>query len=98
MPTNEAKRAKNDYISEYNKEHKKIFSARLYKDEYEEICAIIKSRGLNKAEFIRYAATKIKEGQIWSSFFILQLYMLYLVSSVCFAFLILKGILYTLNF
>ena len=38
MLTDEGKRAKNDYIREYNRERKRIFSARLYKDEYEEIC------------------------------------------------------------
>ena len=60
----ETKRAKNDYIREYNKEHKRIFSARLYKDEYEEIDEMIKKRGMNKAQFIRYAAAKLKEGKI----------------------------------
>lgn len=64
MLTDEGKRAKNNYIREYNKEHKKIFSARIYKDEYEEICELIKNKGMNKAEFIRYAAAKIKEGKI----------------------------------
>lgn len=60
----ETKRRKNDYIRDYNKEHKKIFSARLYKEEYEEIDELIKKRGMNKAQFIRYAATKLKEGKI----------------------------------
>lgn len=60
----ETKRAKNDYIREYNKEHKRIFSARLYKEEYEEIDELIKKRGMNKAQFIRYAAAKLKEGKI----------------------------------
>jgi hypothetical protein len=60
----ETKRRKNDYIRDYNKEHKRIFSARLYKDEYEEIDELIKKRGMNKAQFIRYAAAKLKEGKI----------------------------------
>ena len=64
MPTDEGKRAKNDYIREYNKEHKKIFSARIYKDEYEAINELIKAKGMNKAEFIRYAAQTLKEGKI----------------------------------
>lgn len=64
MLTDEGKRAKNDYIREYNREHKRIFSARLYKDEYEEIDDLIKKRGMNKAQFIRYAAAKLKEGKI----------------------------------
>lgn len=60
----ETKRRKNDYIRDYNKEHKRIFSARLYKEEYEEIDELIKKRGMNKAQFIRYAAAKLKEGKI----------------------------------
>ena len=60
----ETKRRKNDYIRDYNKEHKRIFGARLYKDEYEEIDELIKKRGMNKAQFIRYAAAKLKEGKI----------------------------------
>lgn len=60
----EVKRKKNDYIRDYNKKHKRIFSARLYKEEYEEIDELIKKRGMNKAQFIRYAATKLKEGKI----------------------------------
>lgn len=60
----EVRRKKNDYIRDYNKEHKRIFSARLYKDEYEEIDELIKKRGMNKAQFIRYAAAKLKEGKI----------------------------------
>ena len=64
MVSEEAKRKKNDYIRDYNKEHKRIFSARLYKEEYDEISELIKIKGMNKAEFIRYAAQKLKEGKI----------------------------------
>ena len=32
--------------------------------EYEEIDELIKKRGMNKAQFIRYAAAKLKEGKI----------------------------------
>ena len=61
MLTAEGKRAKNDYIREYNRERKRIFSARLYKDEYEEICDYLKQMKMNKAEFIRWAYDKLKQ-------------------------------------
>lgn len=61
MLTAEGKRAKNDYIREYNREHKRIFSARLYKDEYEEICDYLKQMKMNKAEFIRWAYDKLRQ-------------------------------------
>lgn len=61
MLTAEGKRAKNDYIREYNKEHKRIFSARLCKDEYKEICDYLKQMKMNKAEFIRWAYEELKK-------------------------------------
>lgn len=64
MLSEEAKRTRNNYIREYNKENKKIFSARLKNEDYNFICELLKEKKMNKAEFIRYAAEKLKEGKI----------------------------------
>ncbi len=53
---------KRAYNRKRNKELTKLFSVRLPNKEYEELCEYIKSQGMNKAEFVRWAFDKIKEG------------------------------------
>ncbi len=52
---------KREYNVKRNKELTKTFSARLPKEEYNDICEYLKLIKMNKAEFIRWAFDKIKE-------------------------------------
>lgn len=52
---------KREYNRKRTKEFYKSFSANLKKEEYEQIVEYLKSIGMNKAEFIRWAFDKIRE-------------------------------------
>ena len=52
---------KREYNRKRNRELTKLFSARLTKDEYQQLCEYLKAIGMNKAEFIRWAFDKIRE-------------------------------------
>lgn len=62
--TEEGRKAQASYINDYQKKNYKIFSCRLKKDDWEYINDILLSRNLNKPDFIKYAAEKLKEGKI----------------------------------
>lgn len=63
MPlSKEARKRKNAYNLKRNNELTKLFQARLFKAEYQELCDYLNSIGMNKAEFIRWAYDKLREG------------------------------------
>ena len=53
---------KREYNRKRTKEHYKSFSVNLKKEEYEQIVEYLKAVGMNKAECIRWAFDKIREG------------------------------------
>ena len=61
MLSEDARRRKIEYNINRNKELYKPFKADLPKEEYEMLCDYLKSIGMNKAEFIRWAFDKIRE-------------------------------------
>ena len=62
MLSEKAKENKKKYNTKRKKELYKKFGIDLKKDEYQEICEYLKSQGMNKAEFIRWAYDKLREG------------------------------------
>ena len=46
-----------------NKEIYGKFQALIPKEEYEQLCEYLQSIGMNKAEFIRWAFDKLREGE-----------------------------------
>lgn len=60
MLSEEAKRKKIIYNIERKKRLYKKFATDLLKPEYNEICDYLKSQGINKAEFIRWAYNELK--------------------------------------
>ena len=60
MLSEEARKRKVAYNVKRTKELYKQFSAKLLKNEYEEICNYLKSQGINKAEFVRWAYSELK--------------------------------------
>lgn len=62
MPLSEkARKRKVAYNVKRNKELTKKFCASLPKEEYAMVCEYLKSIGMNKAEFIRWAFDKLRE-------------------------------------
>lgn len=57
-----ARQNKVAYNIKRNNEMTALFRARLSKKEYQELCDYLKSIQMNKAEFIRWAFDKIREG------------------------------------
>lgn len=55
-----AKEKKKIYNIKRNRELTKTFSARLPKEEYQEICDYLKVVKMNKAEFVRWAYEKLR--------------------------------------
>ena len=60
----EGMKAKYDYITRYNKENYKFFTAQLKKEEYKELKELLEIKRLGNAEFIRYAYEKLLSGEI----------------------------------
>ena len=60
----ECMQSKLDYISQYNKENYKFFSAQLKKEEYKELKELLQLKHLGNAEFVRYAYEKLLSEQI----------------------------------
>ena len=58
--TEEGLKAKMDYINNWKRERKKIFSATLNKEEVDEITAFLKKKQMNKSEFVRWAYSVLK--------------------------------------
>ena len=58
----QARKNKIAYNIKRNKELYTKFAVNLPKKEYQELCDYLKSIGMNKAEFIRWAFDKLKEG------------------------------------
>lgn len=56
-----AKKKKMQYNIKRNRELTKTFSARLPKEEYQEMCDYLKSIEMNKAEFIRWAYFELRK-------------------------------------
>lgn len=56
-----ARKNKIAYNTKRNKELNKQFVTNLKKEEYKEITDYLKSIGMNKAEFIRWAYDKLRE-------------------------------------
>ena len=56
-----ARKHKVEYNIKRNKKFTTLFSARLPKDEYNQLCDYLKANGMNKAEFIRWAYDKLRE-------------------------------------
>lgn len=63
MPRLSEKARKNKvaYNMKRNKELTSLFSTRLPKEEYNQMMDYLKSIGMNKAEFIRWAFDKLRE-------------------------------------
>ncbi len=55
---------KYDYITRYQKQNYKMFSAQLKKEEYKELKELLEIKRLGNAEFIRYAYEKLLSGEI----------------------------------
>lgn len=51
---------KRKYNRERNKKLTKLFSARLKKEEYYDLCDCLEKNNMNKADFVRWAHEKIK--------------------------------------
>ena len=49
------------YNKSYIKQNYKKFVCELKREEWEELDSIIKSKGMNKSQFVRWALEKIKE-------------------------------------
>ena len=63
MPLSEkARKKKVAYNVKRNREMTASFRARLSKEEYNELCEYLQRIGMNKAEFVRWAFDKLKEG------------------------------------
>jgi hypothetical protein len=58
----EARQNKVAYNIKRNNELTTLFRARLSKKEYQELCDYLKLNGMNKAEFVRWAFDKLREG------------------------------------
>lgn len=64
MPlSKEARKKKIAYNMKRNNELTSLFRARLSKEEYNQLCDYLQSVGMNKAEFIRWAFDKLREGE-----------------------------------
>lgn len=62
MPlSEEARKRKNEYNLKRNNELTKLFAARLYNEEYEEICNYLKKKNINKKQFIIWAYEELKK-------------------------------------
>ena len=61
MLSEKARKNKNAYNVKRNKEVNKQFVTNLKKEEYNQIVEYLKSVGMNKAEFIRWAFDKLRE-------------------------------------
>lgn len=57
----QARKNKVEYNMKRNKELTTLFRARLYKEEYKQLCDCLKQMNMNKAEFVRWAFDKIRE-------------------------------------
>ena len=60
----EGMQSKLDYISQYNKENYKFFTAQLKKEEYKELKELLEQNHMSNAEFVRYAFDKLRSGEI----------------------------------
>ena len=58
----QARQNKVAYNIKRNNELTALFRARLSKKEYQELCDYLKLNGMNKAEFVRWAFDKLREG------------------------------------
>lgn len=56
-----ARKHKIEYNIKRNKKLTTLFSARLPKEEYQQICGYLEQMNMNKAEFIRWAFDKLRE-------------------------------------
>ena len=61
MLSKEALEHKRAYNRKRNKELTNLFSARLPKEEYAELCELLKIAGMNKTEFVRWAYEKLRQ-------------------------------------
>lgn len=61
MLSEDARKNKVNYNIQRNKNLTNLFCARLPKEEYTMMCDYLKSIGMNKAEFVRWAFDKIRE-------------------------------------
>lgn len=61
MLSEKARKNKVAYNVKRNKNLTNLFSARLSKEEYNDLCDYLKSVNMNKAEFIRWAFDKLRE-------------------------------------
>ena len=52
---------KRAYNRKRNKELTNLFSARLLKKEYNDLCSLLKSKDMNKADFVRWAYQELKK-------------------------------------
>ena len=57
----QARKNKVAYNAKRNKELTTLFSVRLPKEEYNDICDYLKIVEMNKAEFVRWAYDKLRE-------------------------------------
>lgn len=60
----EGMQAKYDYITQYQKENYKMFSAQLKKEEYNALKELLQIKKLSNADFVRYAYECLLSGKI----------------------------------
>lgn len=61
MLSEKARKNKIAYNIKRNTKLTTLFCARLNKEEYNQLCDYLKSVGMNKAEFVRWAFDKLRE-------------------------------------
>ena len=61
MLSENARKNKVAYNINRNNKLTQLFSARLTKEEYRDLCEYLKAQGMNKADFVRWAYDKLKE-------------------------------------
>jgi hypothetical protein len=57
----QARKNKVAYNIKRNKQLTNLFAARLRKEEYNELCELLKQNSMNKADFVRWAFDKLRE-------------------------------------
>jgi hypothetical protein len=61
MLSEKARKNKVAYNIKRNYKLTSVFSARLSKEECKDLCDFLKTQGMNKADFVRWAFDKLKE-------------------------------------
>ena len=63
MPRSDAQKAADRRYAEKVKDQYRQFAVNLKQEEYDRITSMLKATGISKADFLRWAAEKLKEEQ-----------------------------------